>query len=347
MQALCSPFASASRLFAVLAALLFVAPERAALQLTARGGQAIALRSHRVDALVEDGLARTTVRQTFVNDGTRRLEAVYRFPVPADAALVDVAMEVGGQRLEGLLAERKRARAVYDEIVRGQRDPALVEKTGDSAYRLSVFPVDPGIETVVELTWIQRVPLENGSYDYVLPLGNAAGAEAHHLALSVTLRASVPLSDPTTNAEDVYVVQRAPGEVHFSQETSRSRLTGDVVCSARVSVDEPDLAVRTFSDGTGGGWFLALLTPPRAREEELLPRDLVLVVDTSGSMERNGKLEQAQAAARDLVDGLRPQDRVNVIRFSSDVEAFAAAPGAAKYEYKLNITRVNYGFVHR
>lgn len=103
---------------AVLAVLIIAAPATAAGLLMPRDGSPpIAVQSHRVTAEVTDGLARTTLRQTFVNPHDRMLEAIYLFPLPEGAALVDVAMEVGGQRLEGLLAERRTARKIYDDIV--------------------------------------------------------------------------------------------------------------------------------------------------------------------------------------------------------------------------------------
>jgi len=140
------------------------------------GSPPIAVQSHRVTVTVTDGLARTTLRQVFVNPHPRALEAVYLFPLPRDAALIDLAMEVGGQRLEGLLAERKQARRVYDQIVRQRRDPALVEQVGRGAFRLSVFPLLPKVETVVELTWIQHIPLSQGVFRYTYPLSQAGAA---------------------------------------------------------------------------------------------------------------------------------------------------------------------------
>ncbi|MEN8152154.1 MAG: VIT domain-containing protein, partial [Planctomycetota bacterium] len=148
---------------AVVAAvfLFLIAPTAGAagMLIPRNGGSPIKVREHEVSVEIADGLAKTTLRQTFVNPHGRALEAIYVFPLPEDAALVDVAMEVGGQRLEGLLVERSRARAIYDQIVSSRRDPALVEKIGRNRFRLSVFPVLPRVRTIVELTWIEQVPL--------------------------------------------------------------------------------------------------------------------------------------------------------------------------------------------
>ena len=139
-------------------AILFVraASAQASGLLVFRDGSAtLHVQSQRVTATLTDGLARTTVRQTFVSHhgrGGRGLEAVDLFPVPERAALADLALELGGQRLEGLLTERRTARPVFDSIVRRGRDPALLEQIGRSRFHLSVFPVLPDQPTLVELT---------------------------------------------------------------------------------------------------------------------------------------------------------------------------------------------------
>jgi Ca-activated chloride channel family protein len=288
------------------------------------GGAPIGVRSHRVVAVVEDGLATTTLRQTFVNSGERAVEAVYLFPLPEGAALTAVAMETGGQRLEGLLVERKQARRIYDDIVRTRRDPALVEQVGRNVFRLSVFPVLPRVETVVELTWVERVPLSQGVFRYVYPLSLAEdGVETENdFTISVTMRSSATLDGVSSPTGDMEVVPRSPREAVASLERVRAKLDRDVVVEARVRVELPELAVSTFRGPRGEGWFLAVVTPPEARPEDLIPRDVILVVDTSGSM-MGGKIEQAKAVALWLLGNLRPADRVNVLRFSSDCRAFA------------------------
>jgi len=313
----------------VLVVLIFAVPAQAAgLLLPRDGSPPIAVRSHRVTAVVKDGLARTTLRQTFVNPHSRMLEAIYLFPLPEGAALVDVAMEVGGQRLEGLLAERQRARKIYNDIVREKRDPALVEQIGRSTFRLSVFPVMPKEDTVVELTWIERIPLEQGRFRYVYPLatGGKATETKQDLTITVRLESSVPFTDVKASIPDMQVIRPEAGVAVASLERSRGRLDEDVVITARVETQKPSLAVSVYKEETEDGWFLAVVTPPNAREDQLIPRDVILVIDTSGSMKSDGKIDQAKQSALWLLDHLRPVDRVNVLRFSSDVQAYADAP---------------------
>ncbi len=297
------------------------------------GSPPIQVQSQRVTAVVDDGIARTTLRQTFVNPHGRTLEAVYLFPVPEGAALVDVAMEVGGQRLEGLLVERQQARRIYDSLVRRKVDPALVEQIGREQFRLSVFPVEPGKPTLVEITWTQHVPLERGEMRYVYPLalaGSPAAAEVD-FAIAVTMRSSVPLASVASSAPGAEVVRRGPNEALVTMEATAARLDADFVVTAKVDASELRLDLRTFRSAARDGWFAAVLTPPAPRPEDVLPRDVTLVVDTSGSM-KGAKIEQARTAALHLLRGLRPTDRVNVATFSTAVVPFAQAPVPANEE---------------
>jgi Ca-activated chloride channel family protein len=317
--------------FAFLLLLAATEARAAGLLVPRDGSTPIAVRSHRVSAVLENGLAKTTLRQTFVNHHPRALEAIYVFPIPENASLVDVAMEVGGQRLEGLLVERKRARKIYDDIVRRKQDPALVEKIGRSTFRLSVFPVLPKKETVVELTWIERVPLSQGVFRYVYPLALTRGKATteQDLTFALTLRSSVPIREVTSANTGMEIVRKGPGEFVTSMERVRVALNEDISVVAHVAVPKPTISVTTFRRaGEEAGWFLVLVTPPKAHESQLLPRDIVLVLDTSGSM-RRGKLDQAKTAARHLLANLRPADRVNVIRFSSTIEPWEKDPQPA------------------
>ncbi len=317
----------------VFAALLAERAHGAGLLVPRDGSPAIQVRSHRVAAEVRDGLARTTLRQTFVNPHGRPLEALYIFPLPEDAALTGLALELGDQRLEGFLAERMTARRAYDSIVRRNRDPALVEQIGRSAFRLSVFPVLPDEPTVVELTWIEALPLLNDEYRYVYPLALAAGAASteQDLTVSVTLFSSVPIQNVLSTTQGMATRLTTEHEAHASLERSRAPLAEDVVVTARVAASAPSLAVHAFRPVLGDAYFAAVVTPPALAEAQVLARDVTLALDVSGSM-RGAKIAQARRAALWLLDHLRERDEVNVLLFSDEVRRFADRPVPATPE---------------
>lgn len=309
------------------------------------GSAPIAIQSHRVTARIEDGLARTTVRQVFVNPHPRMLEAIYSFPLPENAAIVELTMIVAGQRLEGLLAERRKARQIYDDLVKKAIDPALLEKTGRSEYRLSVFPVAPKIETVIELTYVEPTPVVGGEMRYVYPLAlqsNATqGGAAQTLCdLTATIGVSssvriVGLESPTQGMSTTLLSAR---EGRASFERTQARLDSDLVVVARIASAEPGLRVHTYRAPGGDAFFAAVITPPELDADSLIPRDFTFVLDTSGSMQGE-KLAQAKRAATWWIERLGPKDRANLILFSDVTSRFAQAPVDATPENRAALSK--------
>jgi Ca-activated chloride channel homolog len=305
-----------------LAAFLFLCtPVLAAGVLVPRdGSRAIEVKSQQVTVDLEQGLARTTVRQTFVNPHSRPLEAIYVFPVPPDAALIDVAMELNGVRMSGILVERQRGRRIYTEIVHRQEDPALVEQVGTGAFRLSVFPVVPRKDTVVELTWIQQVPLRNGAYRYVYPLALAGSTTKTKQKFSFTLSAKSALGLVTVESPmtDMTIERKAPDEFVAAFAQDQAALDQDIVVTASVLASGAELTARSFRRATGDGWFEILVTPPKPDPKGALPRDIVLVLDTSRSM-KGVKIEELRRAALSLLARLSPEDRLQIVSFGTGV----------------------------
>ena len=228
--------------------------------------------------------------------------------------------------MEGVLTERKKAREIYRDIVRSQRDPALLEKIGEGRFRLSIFPVVPNADTVIDLEYVQRVPLYQGAFQLTLPLGGDTAAGASTTA-NVEVRAYRRLGDITASESGTQVIRQGICRATVSYERG-SGATGPppegLTITAHLGIGDPSFEVETYRTATGETYFVAVYSPGTPREKDLLPRDVILVLDTSGSME-GIKLERAQMAAHWLVDQLGERDRVNIVRFSSDVSS--ALPG--------------------
>jgi hypothetical protein len=133
----------------------------------------LALRKYHVDVHVEDGFARTTIDQTFFNHTQARLEGTFFFPLPPDASLSRLAMYVDGKLMEGGMAERDYARAVYERIVYQQKDPALLEWVDASTFKMRVFPLEPRQEKRLVLSYTQKLPSLYGQATYRFPAGHS------------------------------------------------------------------------------------------------------------------------------------------------------------------------------
>lgn len=301
--------------------------EGADLLVPRNGGEPIAIRSHRVTARVEDGIARTHVKQVFVNPQSRPLEAIYSFPLPEDASIVELSMTVADQRLEGLLAERREARRVYDSLVRRDKDPALLEQVGRSLYRLSVFPVMPAVETVIELTYVEPCAAIAGEVRYVYPLASqrSTATVERDFTATVEFATSARLLAIESPIEGMSTTALSEREGRASFEESKARLDRDLVVVARIATETPAMKVHTWRAPGGDAYFAAVLTAPRIADAAVIPRDFTFVLDVSGSM-KGEKMAQAKRAVQWWIEQLGPRDRANLVLFSDVTRRFAEDP---------------------
>src|SRR5208283_4202466 len=124
---------------------------------------------------IEDGFACTIIDQTYFNHAPSRLEGTFYFPLPADASLSQLAMYVDGNLMPGGMAERNYARTVYEQIVRTQKDPALLEWVDGSTFKMRVFPLEARQEKRILIGYTQRLPSLYGRTQYRFPAGHSLG----------------------------------------------------------------------------------------------------------------------------------------------------------------------------
>jgi Ca-activated chloride channel family protein len=276
-----------------------------------------------VDATADNGVATTRVTQEFRNDGSQPQEAVYLFPLPADAAVSDFALWVDGERWEAELLDRDEARRRYERIVRERRDPALLEYTGRGALQARIFPIPPGGSRQVTLEYTQVLPQEGGAarFSYPLGVGGGQGAPLQSLAATLRLHTADPLRAIYSPTHEVAIQRLGDNDAVVSYEASDVTARGsfDLVYSA--SPQDVGATLLSYRRPGDDGTFLLLLAP-RLDARGIAAKDVLLVLDTSGSM-AGPKIEQARGALRYVLQSLNPDDRFNVISFNSTVDSFA------------------------
>ena len=279
--------------------------------------------------LVGNGSSRVVryeIDERFVNRGGRIGEADYLFPLPKGAAFQDLKLSIDGELVGGETMSAGDARRIYEEIVRRQRDPALVEWMGYGLLRARIFPINPGEEKRVVVRF-QMVAEREGDalrVDYFRGARTAtnpserttpdAGRTSFALSYPRTPELGTPYS-PTHSIE----VDDEGNVRHVDVRGDASDLTLLIPVRER---NEAAISVLANAPGGEDGFALVSLAPPASlARAEPTPRDVTLVLDVSGSM--NGpKMEQARAAGRQLLQTLRPGDRFRLIDFSSDVHTF-------------------------
>lgn len=284
----------------------------------------LAIKSQRVEIDIQDGVASARIVQVFKNSVNRDLEAVYVFPLPENAAIADFAMTINGKRVGGELVEKEKARHIYQDIVRRMKDPGLLEHMGGNLFRVSVYPVPRNGEQKIELVYSQTLGFDGGLFKFVYPLrtGDQASRTLEDFTVGVRLVSSLPIKTVYSPSHAVGMTRKNDREVRLGFEEERSLLDRDFVLYYGVSKKDFGLNLLTHAGPGRDGYFLMMIAPsllPRA--EDVIPKDVTFVVDTSGSM-RGVKLEQARKALEYGVRTLNAGDRFNIIRFSTEAESF-------------------------
>lgn len=286
----------------------------------------LTIKYHRVTVTIEDQVATTHVDQVFVNEGRFEVEGTYLFPLLEEAAISEFTMWVDGEKLEGQVLERDEARRIYEDIVRKRRDPALLEYVGRNAFQASVYPIPPGGERRIELEYSQVLPMDRGLIEYVYPLNTEkfSPRPLEEVTIQVTVRSREPLKAIYSPTHQVEVVRQSDREAVVGYEEYDVKPDRDFVLYYTVSPEDVDVHLLSYRpEARGEGFFLLLVAPKvEAETHEVIAKDVILVLDVSGSM-RGEKIQQAKEALNFVLDNLNEKDRFNIIAFSTSTRTYA------------------------
>jgi Ca-activated chloride channel family protein len=299
---------------------------------------ALPVKSIRLDTKISGQVATTHVEQVFRNDTPYTLEGTYFFPIPETAAIVEFAIWENGKKLVGEVRSREEARRIYDEIVRRQKDPGLLEYAGKDLFQASIFPIPPNSDKKLEIKYSQILKAESGTVAYRYPLGTGRNLWANPRPVPLTEGNSSgytnnPQKFGTVSGKIEIVGKEAlrniysPShriEVNNKGETSATvsfETNGDNDFQLFYGLSNNDfgMSLLTYREAGKDGYFLLQLSPKdNVSERELINKDIVFVLDTSGSMADEGKMEKARSALLFGIRNLREGDRFNVINFAGE-----------------------------
>ncbi len=267
----------------------------------------ITSRSSATRVVLSDRVLTYEVTEVFRNSGSAVGEADYLFPLPAGAAFENLKLSINGELVAGETLDAAHARRVYEDIVRRQRDPALVEWMGSGLLRARIFPIQPGEDKTV-----------------VVRFQSVAIREADALRIDSRRNGDFTLEYPQSALYgDAYspthvLSMRADGRIRTV--TARGDASTLTMLVPLRQADAAGMSVLTQHGVEESGFAMLTVSPP-ASTVSSTPRDLTFVLDVSGSMSGR-KLEQAKAAGEALLTSLQPRDRFRVIDFSTDVRVF-------------------------
>jgi Ca-activated chloride channel homolog len=285
------------------------------------------IRYHHVTVSIQDQLAVTRIDQVFYNPNDWPVEGTYVFPLPLDAAVSEFTLWIDGKPVSGEVLDAEQARAYYDEIVRSMLDPALLEYVGRGAVRASVFPIPPAGERRIELEYTQVLTAENGLVRYVYPLNTEkfSAQPLEDVSIRVEIRDRQAVRAVYSPSHPVGIDRKS--DYHLTAGYEAKNVLPDSDFALYYSLGETE-AFHLFSYRNPAdpldpdGFFMLLLAPKPGEAPERLAKDVLLVLDRSGSMDGE-KFLQAQSALRFILKKLNPGDRFYLQAFSTGVETYA------------------------
>lgn len=342
-------------------------PAPGALQIIDRGGAPGAfcpLEHTDVQADISGFLSRVTVTQQFSNPSTEPVEAIYTFPLPANGAVDRMTLRVGDRVVEGKIKPREEARAIYDAARASGRVASLLDQERPNIFTQSVANLMPGERVSVEISYVETLAYEDGSYRFVFPMvvgpryipGQPTGKQAggwspdttrvpdasritpnvtpqgtragHDVSVTVNLDAGVPIVDLRSTLHDVDVQRTSDRTATVTLKDKAEIPNRDFILTYDVAGGKIEDALLTHRDERGGFFTLILQPPDRVAAEEVAPRELVFVLDTSGSMS-GFPIEKAKETMDLAFAALRPQDTFNLITFAGDTRVLFPEPVSA------------------
>jgi len=299
-------------------------------------------------------VARVAVRQEFRNEGAEWAEGIYVFPLPDKAAIDRLRLHIGDRFIEGEIREKAQAKKDYEQAKREGKKASLVEQQRPNMFTTSVANIAPGELVVVEIEYLEDLRYDNGSFSIRFPLtitpryipGAAsglpdregsgwaantdvvedaslitppmvAGTRGHRVSMNISVNAGMPLEIIASRYHPVnisetnnrYSVSLAGGTVPMDH---------DFELLWRPARGAAPTAMAFTETIDGEPYYLLMVMPPSSdtASANVMPREMVFIIDTSGSM-HGTSIVQAKKALRRALQGLRPGDRFNIIAFSS------------------------------
>ena len=287
------------------------------------GSQAdVVVEEYRVDATIDDGVATTRLREVLRNDSDFTAQGEFVFPIPADAVVTGLMLWIDGEPVSGEVLDADAARSAYEDIVRRTLDPALLEFADDGLVRLSVFPIPAKATRTVEIEYRQVLLADGGLVRYTHPLAREHGVTVEQVIARIEIHSQDPIKSVLSPTHAVSV-DRPDEHTAVVGYEGAGRSDDQLVVYYAADTRPLSLDLVTYREGEDG-YFLLFASPGLADRAEIVPKDVVVVIDVSGSMEGE-KFAQAQNAARYVLHRLNPGDRFDVIAFSTAADSYGAS----------------------
>ncbi len=289
----------------------------------------LAIKYHRVTVEIEEQVATTHIDQVFRNESKwDNVEGTYVFPVPEGASMSAFTMHVDGEPLNAEILEANEARKIYEDIVRKQRDPALLEYAGRNTWRARIFPFLAGEEKRVELSYDEIIQRENGLCRYLYPLNTEkfSSKPLEDVSVTVRLSASRPIKSIYSPSHEISVEREDETHATVIYAEENAKPDRDFVLYYTLSDEDIGLNLLTYRELDQDGFYLLLASPKvEVDPSDVVRKRVIFTLDTSGSM-LGEKFRQAREALKYVLRNLNEGDQFNVVNYATTVSVFSETP---------------------
>ena len=301
-------------------------------------------------------IARVTVRQQFHNPFEDKIEAVYVFPLSQDAAVDKMTMKVGDRIIKGQIKERGEARRIYEQAKAEGKVASLLDQERPNIFTQSVANIEPGEQVDITISYSETLDWKDGEYSFDFPMVvgpryNPGGGSApapmtkgrptpqvpdadritppvtpegtragHDISVTVNLNAGLPLRriDSKQHAVTVDYTKPDKSQAVVKLKQAKTIPNKDFVLVYETATDKIEDTILTHTDKRGKFFTMVLQPPKRVRKQLIVPKEIVFVIDKSGSM-RGFPIDTAKEAMRLCIEGLHENDTFNLMTFAGGV----------------------------
>ncbi|MDH3530813.1 MAG: VIT domain-containing protein, partial [Acidobacteriota bacterium] len=320
----------------------------------------VTLKRTDVRADISGFIARVNVRQEFVNNFGEPIEAVYVFPLSHDGAVDRMTMKIGSRTIKGVVMRREEARKAYETAKQAGQTAALLDQERPNIFTQSVANILPGESIVIDISYVETLKYEGGTYEFVFPMvvgprynpgartgvrsgggtsedtnqvpdaskitpGISKNRTGHDVSVEVNLEAGVPIQNLVSELHKIETQNLSASRAAVKLRNETTIPNRDFILRYDVTGLKIEDAVLIHRDSRGGFFSMIIQPPDDMTIEDLTPKEIVFVLDTSGSM-GGFPIEKAKEAMLLSLEGLHPRDTFNIITFAGDTRVLFDEP---------------------
>ena len=322
-----------------------------------------------VKASVSGYVSRVSVKQQFHNPFKEKIEAIYTFPLPENAAVDEMTMTIGNRVIKGDIKKREEARQIYEAARSRGNVASLLDQERPNIFTQTIANIEPGQTIDIEVKYVNLLKYDAGTFTFAFPTvvgprfipGKIEGHQGsgvagdtdmvpdaskisppmaeqgeragHDISISLDVNSGIPIQRMNSKLHDVTISREGTNIAHVQLKPHDKIPNKDFVLSWDVASDAVRSGYLTHGDASGGYFTLMMIPPKRIARADVAPKEMIFLIDCSGS-QQGLPLQKAKETMQYILDHMNPQDTFQIISFNSGFQKFAENSEAASHAMK-------------